>query len=85
MLLFTNAKIDVPLTSGLQDFIGGIIKEKKSWKKSAYDTLSARKQKITNWINKKKHFFRTTQDKTKRITKIIKEPVATYKAEGDKK
>lgn len=85
MTMFSNAKIDVPLTSDLQDFMSGIIKEKKSWKKAAYDTLTKRKERITSWINKKKHFFRTAADKTKRINKIIKTPAASYKIEEKKK
>ncbi len=44
MILYTNAHVDVPLTSALRDLITGIVKEDKSFVKSLTDVVNDRKQ-----------------------------------------
>ena len=72
MSLFSNSKIDVPLTSDLQDLISGVVKEDKTWLKSFSDVMSSRKQKITDWFSKWKQRTINFGKKTLEIGKIIK-------------
>ena len=71
MILFSNSKVDVPLTSDIQDFLSGIIKEKKNWKISANDVLVSRKKKIDTWLSDKKQKLDKVLVKVKKIAKII--------------
>ena len=83
MSFFSNSKIDVPLTSDLQDLISGVVKEDKTWLKSFSDVMNSRKQKITAWFNKWKQRTVNFGKKTLEICKIIKsdnvEPKETSK------
>ena len=73
MIAFSNSKVDVPLTSDIQDILSGIIKEKKNWKKSIYDTAQNRKQKTIDWLLDKKKKADKVLVKIKKIAKIITE------------
>lgn len=73
MVLFSNSKIDVPLTSDFQDIISGVVKEEKSWIESISSVAVKRKNKIEkklkHWLNIKD----TVVDKYKRIKNIATE------------
>ena len=71
MILFTNSKLDVPLTNDLQDIITGVVKENKSWIKSIGDTGYKRCNKIKDWFNKKKEAIDNIRIKLKKIGEII--------------
>lgn len=71
MILFSNSKVDVPLTSDLQDLISGIVKENKGWLRSLNDVVTNRKDKITNWIKHKSSIFKNIRNKLKDIIKVI--------------
>lgn len=73
MIFFSNSKVDVPLTSDLQDLIGGVVKGNKSWIKSLSDVSQNRKDKIKTWFSKKKNFLLKVKNKTKKIISIIRE------------
>ena len=73
MILFSNSKVDVPLTSDLQDIISGVVKDKKSWTKSIVDTCKNRGKKISNWFNKKKDFILKVKDKAKKVIVALQE------------
>ena len=81
MIFFSNSKIDVPLTSDLQDLIGGVVKEDKTWIKSLADVSNNRKEKIKNWFDKKKNFLLKIKNKAVKIMKVLKEdtPAETTK------
>ncbi len=82
MILFTNNKIDVPLTSDLQDFIGGIVKENKTWTKSLSDTLQSRKQKIKNWFIKRKDKLIKISSKVKKVINAFNDDDSNTKSKG---
>lgn len=67
MVCVTNSKIDVPLTSDIQDIISGVVKENKTWKKSLTDVVVKRKKKITDKLEQYKNIANTTIDKFKKI------------------
>lgn len=46
MVLFSNSKVDVPITSDLQDIISGVVKEDKTWFTSICEVAKSRKNKI---------------------------------------
>ncbi|MBQ9245868.1 hypothetical protein IJ182_06345 [bacterium] len=73
MILFSNSKLDVPLTSDIQDFITGIVKENKTWTKSFHDVTSVRKNKINNWFNIRKEKVLKIGRKFKKIGLAIVE------------
>ena len=73
MIFFSNAKIDVPLTSDLQDLISGVVKENKSWLQSINDVKNSRVQKIKNWLNKRKQFFDKIKSKISKLNAVMKE------------
>ena len=54
MLTFSNSKVDVPLTSDIQDLLTKVIKEKKPWSKSFAEVATERKEKTKKWFAKKK-------------------------------
>ncbi len=85
MTLFSNKNVDVPLTSDLQDFMGGIIKDKKTWTKSLKDVTDNRKVKIANWFEKKKKSLQTKADKIYRIIRIINNKDKDYKVKEQTK
>ncbi len=72
MIGFSNSKLDVPITHDLQDFITGIVKEKKSWTKSLRDVTKNRINKIKNWGIKRKNAVQTFNSKCKQIINVIK-------------
>lgn len=84
MLTFSNSKLDVPLTSYIQDLLTKVIKEKKSWGQSFTEVTNDRKQKVQNWCNNKKKSFGNLVDKSKKILDIIKQDPAQKKASGAK-
>lgn len=71
MILVTNSKLDVPITSDLQDLISGIVKENKSWPKSLSDVLKNRGNKIKNKISKIKNTFVDIKNKTNKVIKVL--------------
>ncbi len=71
MILFSNSKVDVPLTSDFQDLISGVVKENKSWIISLSDVVMARKNKISDWINRKSKIVKHIGGKLKNIINII--------------
>ena len=71
MVFFSNSKVDVPLTSDLQDLISGVVKDNKTWLESFCDVKEARTQKIKNWGNKWKNRFGNISGKLKKINTII--------------
>ena len=73
MTFFSNSKVDVPLTSDMQDLISGVVKENKTWLKSLSDVSRARKQKISNWFAKKKKILSNIKDKFVKIVDVIRE------------
>ena len=84
MLAFSNSKIDVPLTSMLQDILTKVVKEKKSWGKSIGEVLSDRKERVKAWFVAKKNKFNIFDDKSKKIVDIIKQKPTDKKVTGDK-
>lgn len=72
MIIFSNSKIDVPLTNDIQDLLSGVVKENKSWIKSLHDVASARGAKIADWFIRKKNIITNIGTKTKDIIDIIK-------------
>lgn len=85
MTLFSNSKIDVPLTSDMQDLITGVVKENKTWLKSLADVSTARKEKINNWFEKKKKFLSDLNSKFVKIIGIIKEKPNIVKSKESNK
>ncbi len=79
MILFSNSKMDVPLTNDIQDFISGIAKDNKTWLQSFADVGNNRSKKIKTWLNKKKEFFQKTYIKLKKIAAVIKEDTKIVK------
>ncbi len=72
MIGFTNANIDVPLTSDFQDLIGGIAKENKTFIKSLSDVYKSRKGKIVNWLNKLKNkVLKLTKPARKKSVEVL--------------
>ena len=85
MTFFSNSKIDVPLTSDMQDLISGVVKENKTWLKSLADVSKSRKTKISNWFEKKKIFFSNVKEKIVRIVNVLKEgPSSNKNGESNK-
>ncbi len=74
MIGITNKKVDVPLTSDLQDLISGVVKEDKTWLKSFTDVKNNRVAKIKVWADKWKNRLMNAGKKTAEISKIIVEP-----------
>ncbi len=72
MIIFSNSKIDVPLTSDIQDLITGMVKENKSFAKSTFDVTINRGKKIKNWFKKRRDFVVNVANNIKRIINIIK-------------
>ena len=74
MMLFTNKSFDVPFTSDLQDFIGGIVKENKTWARSLHDVSNKRYNKIKNSVLRVSKRFTNIKNKFKKIIHTIKSP-----------
>jgi hypothetical protein len=72
MIMFTNSKIDVPLTSDIQDLITGVVKNNKSFLMSLNDVYNSRIGKISQWMNKRKEFLKRVHIKTSKIIDIIR-------------
>ena len=84
MLFFSNSKVDVPLTSDLQDLISGVVKEDKTWLKSLTDVYTSRKEKINKWISKRKSKLDNIKNKLIKIIHIIREkPVTPIKEDNN--
>lgn len=77
MILFSNSKLDVPLTSDIQDLISGVAKENKSLLTSFKDVADGRKQKIINWFKAKKQLVEKVKTKTSKIIAILKDDSKT--------
>lgn len=71
MVFFSNSKVDVPLTSDIQDLILGIVKGNKSFSKSAFDVCKNRFNKIAKWFNSGKNKIVKIANKVKRIINVI--------------
>lgn len=85
MILFSNSKVDVPFTGDMQDLLSGVIKEKKSWISSFTDVAVNRKEKIHNWLEKKKNRVLKLKNKVVNIAKIIRnDDVKVVKADDKK-
>lgn len=85
MSFFSNAKVDVPLTSDMQDLISGVVKENKTWLKSLSDVSKARKEKISAWFENKKNFLFRVKDKSTKVVNIIKDGAPVKKKEESNK
>lgn len=81
MSFFSNSKVDVPLTSDMQDLLSGVIKENKTWLKSITDVSKARKDKIYAWFNNKKKFFSKLREKSQKVAQIINDDKPKNKKE----
>ena len=81
MILFSNSKLDVPLTSDFQDILGGVVKEKKSWAKAIGDVGKNRQKIITDWIMKHYRRLEKMASKGKRIVDILFEDANKNKKE----
>ncbi len=84
MILFSNSKIDVPLTSDFQDLLSGIVKDKKSWTASLADVCTDRKNKIKAWIEKKKNKIISIKNKIVKIIDIIMSDEQAQKKNGSR-
>lgn len=84
MIVFSNSKIDVPLTNDIQDLLSGVVKENKSWTKSLHDVASKRGKKITDWFLHKKSILDNILKKIKDIIKIIKGTPVDSNKEAEK-
>jgi len=84
MILFSNSKVDVPLTGDIQDLLSGVIKDRKSWISSLADVAQNRKDKITAWAEKKKRGLITTKNKIVSIVKIIKGEDVNFRGDKNK-
>jgi len=73
MVLITNPKIDVPLTSDLQDLISGVVKENKTWLQSFREVKDRRAKILKGKIDKVKNFFNKSGEKLDKIVNIIKQ------------
>lgn len=71
MILFSNSKLDVPITNDLQDLIGGVVKENKSWLKSLSDVKNNRTEKIKKWFENKKNRISNLNGKIKEVFNIL--------------
>jgi hypothetical protein len=71
MIGFTNSKIDVPLTSDLQDLLTGVVKKDKSWLESFTEVKNKRVEKIKVWANKWKSKLDTTGDRILKAGQIL--------------
>lgn len=85
MTFFSNSKVDVPLTSDMQDLISGVVKDNKTWLKSLSDVSKARKTKIRNWFEKKKKFFSVIKEKFVKVINVLKESPGSAKKEESNK
>ena len=77
MMTFTNSNIDVPLTSDLQDFISGMVKDNKNWKQSLNSVLAARQKKINKFVTKIINFVQKSEKKVKKIAAAITDDDST--------
>lgn len=84
MLVFSNSKLDVPLTGLFQDLLSKVIKDKKPWSTSISEVVSDRKKKFDNWKNKKMNSINNFVDKSKKLIKFIKDDILPKKESGDK-
>ena len=71
MAIFTNSKLDAPLTSDFQDILTAIIKEKKPVGQSIITTVKKRYNKIKNWTDEKKDRITKFFKKTNQLINII--------------
>ena len=71
MIGCTNSKIDVPLTSDLQDLLTGVVKKDKSWLESFTEVKNKRVEKIKTWANKWKSRLDTTGDRILKAGQIL--------------
>lgn len=72
MIFFSNSKVDVPLTSDLQDIISGVVKDKKSCIRSITDVTKQRGTKIKNWFQNGYDKGKDIVSKAVQIFNIIK-------------
>ena len=84
MLAFSNSKIDVPVTSFIQDFLSKVIKEKKPVPKAFAEVATDRKKKIDAWCDKKKASLNNVVSRVKPLFSPPKESNDVKKAPGVK-
>lgn len=84
MILYSNSKLDVPLTNDLQDLFSGVIKQDKTWLQSLSDVSQSRGKKIQKWLNKKKDYIIQVKTKIEKITGIIAEKPPSKTTEAPK-
>ena len=72
MVLFSNANIDAPLTSDVQDLLSGVIKENKTWEDSFKTVIKSRCRKVRIWFKHKKDFVLKVYEKLRKISEILK-------------
>ncbi len=84
MVLFSNSKLDVPLTGDLRDLISGVVKENKSWLKSFSDVYDSRCKKINDWIDERKKKLKNIKIKIIKFIKIIIENSSTTVSKEEK-
>ena len=84
MILVTNEKLDVPITSDLQDLYTYVARDNKSWKDAFKEVGKSRINKIKISIKRQKEFVDNIKNKCKRIFNIIKEdnPIQDNKGGG---
>lgn len=85
MIFFSNSKVDVPLTSDIQDLISGVVKDKKSWLTSLNDVKNSRCKKISNWFKRKKDIFTKIGNKTQKVIKVMNEDSSSSVKEKEPK
>ncbi len=83
MILFSNSKIDVPLTNDLQDLISGVSKENKTWLQSLNDVIKNRGKKISAWFKKEKESIKGVEDKASKVFNVLKENPKTKESKED--
>lgn len=84
MSTITNKNVDVPLTRTFEELIGGVVKSKKTWHRSAYDIYKKHKEKYDELIDKYKKVYTTEKQKVTKLANGIKTQFAEVKAEDKK-
>lgn len=72
MSTFTNKKIDVPLTRTFEELIGGVVKNNKTWHRSAYDVYKKHKEKYDVIFNKYKTICTREKSRATRLFNAAK-------------
>ena len=81
MIIFSNKKLDVPLTNDIQDLLTGIVKEDKSFLMSLSDVKENRKEMIKNWFKNKISIFVKTRKAAVDTIEVVKKDLSEEKTE----